>query len=179
MVSREAIVIRGDIDSNIQSFMRHLRAANLAPNTIDTYSSAAKQLADFLAAQEMPLDVANIKREHVESFIADVLSRARPATAANRYRGCQSFFNWLVDEGEVRGSPMAKMKPPRVPENPPNVLKETELRALLATCEKGANFEDRRDHALLMVLIDTGARRQEAAGLRFDPNDALANDIDL
>lgn len=179
MVERQSIVIKGDIGSNIASFTRHLRAANLAPNTIDTYTGSARQLAEWLQVQGMPTDVAHIKREHIESFIADLLTRAKAATAANRYRGCQSFFNWLVDEGEVRESPMAKMKPPRVPENPPDVLRDADLRALLATCEKGANFEDRRDHALLMVLIDTGARRQEVAGLRFDPSDDLQNDVDL
>ncbi|MBI2723995.1 MAG: tyrosine-type recombinase/integrase [Chloroflexi bacterium] len=179
MAERQSIVIKGDIGSNIASFTRHLRAANLAPNTIDTYTGSARQLAEWLQVQEMPTDVAHIKREHIESFIADLLTRAKAATAANRYRGCQSFFNWLAEEGEVRESPMAKMKPPRVPENPPNVLREADLRALLATCEKGANFEDRRDHALLMVLIDTGARRQEVAGLRFDPSDDLQNDVDL
>jgi len=179
MVERQSIVIKGDIAGNIASFTRHLRAANLAPNTIDTYTGSARQLAEWLQVQGIPTDVAHIKREHIESFIADLLTRAKAATAANRYRGCQSFFTWLVDEGEVRESPMAKMKPPRVPENPPDVLRDADLRALLATCEKGANFEDRRDHALLMVLIDTGARRQEVAGLRFDPSDDLQNDVDL
>jgi len=179
MFERQSIVIKGDIAGNIASFTRHLRAANLAPNTIDTYTGSARQLAEWLQVQGMPTDVAHIKREHIESFIADLLTRAKAATAANRYRGCQSFFTWLVDEGEVRESPMAKMKPPRVPENPPDVLRDADLRALLATCEKGANFEDRRDHALLMVLIDTGARRQEVAGLRFDPSDDLQNDVDL
>lgn len=179
MVERQSIVIKGDIAGNIASFTRHLRAANLAPNTIDTYTGSARQLAEWLQVQGMPTDVAHIKREHIESFIADLLTRAKAATAANRYRGCQSFFGWLVDEGEVRESPMAKMKPPRVPENPPDVLRDADLRALLATCEKGATFEDRRDHALLMVLIDTGARRQEVAGLRFDPSDDLQNDVDL
>ena len=32
---------------------------------------------------------------------------------------------------------MSKMKPPKIPENPPPVLREVELKALLATCEKG------------------------------------------
>ena len=74
---------------------------------------------------------------------------------------------------------MARMKPPRVPENPPPVLQEAELKALLATCEKGNSLEDRRDHALLRVFIDTGARRTENGGLRYDPREDENNDIDL
>jgi hypothetical protein len=45
----------------------------------------------------MPTDVAVISREHVEAFITDQLARWRPATAANRYRGLQRFFAWLVE----------------------------------------------------------------------------------
>lgn len=173
------IVAGGDIAVNIQSFARHLRAENLSPRTQETYTESARQLAEFLADKGMPLYVAKIKREHVEAFITSLLERWKPATANNRFRGLQAFFNWLVDEGEVKESPMAKMKPPRVPEMAPPVLREEELKAILSRCEKGTQFEDRRDAALLRVLIDTGARRAEIGGLRFDIPDDDNNDVDL
>ena len=127
----------------------------------------------------MPRDVESMTREHVEAFITDLLERWKPATANNRYRGLQSFFRWLVEEGEIGESPMVHMKPPRVPENPPDVLREEELRALLGTCERGPAFEERRDAAILRVFIDTGARRAEIAGLRWKPGDDDNNDVDL
>jgi site-specific recombinase XerD len=126
----------------------------------------------------MPTDVAKIKREHLEAFIADLLERWKPATAANRYRGLQQYFRWLVDEGEIRESPMARMRPPKVPESLPPVLRPDELRRLLASCA-GDTFEGRRDAAVLSVLVDTGARRAEVAGLRFTPEDETTNDVDL
>lgn len=177
--SSSPIEATGDIAVNIASFSRHLRAENLSPRTIETYTESARQLAAFLAEQGMPQDVANITREHIESFISHLLERWKPATANNRFRGIQAFFKWLADEGEIRENPMARMKPPRVAEQPPPVLQETELSALLATCEKGNGLEERRDHAILRVFIDTGARRAEIAGLRFDPQDDASNDIDL
>lgn len=114
----------------------------------------------------MPQDVAHITREHVEAFITSLLERWKPATANNRFRGLQAFFKWLLEEGEIRTNPTARVKPPRLPEYTPAVLTEKELRALLATCEKVSGFEDRRDHAILRVFIDTGARRAEIGGLR-------------
>jgi len=125
------------------------------------------------------LEVANIRREHVESFIEQLLKRWRPATAANRFRSLQQFFKWLVDEGEIKDSPMAKMRVPKVPEYEPPVLREEELKKLLATCDKGDTFDNRRDAAVLRVLIDTGMRRAECAGLRFNPHDDDNNDVDL
>ncbi len=177
--SSASIETGGDIAVNIASFARHLRAENLSPRTVETYTESTRQLAVFLTEKGMPQDVATVTREHIEAFITHLLDRWKPATANNRFRGLQSFFKWLADEGEISESPMARMKPPRVPENPPPVLQESELRALLATCEKGTRLEDRRDHAILRVFIDTGARRAEVAGLRFDPQDDANNDVDL
>ncbi len=173
------ITAAGDIVVNIESYGRHLRAENLSPRTGQTYMESARQLARFLGERGMPRDVASITREHVEAFIAGLLERWKPATANNRYRGLQSFFRWLVEEGEIGESPMVHMKPPRVPDNPPDVLREEELRALLATCERGPRFEDRRDAAILRAFIDTGARRAEIAGLRWNPGDDDNNDVDL
>lgn len=66
----------------------------------------------------MPLAVAKIKREHIEGFVSELLEHRKPATAANRFRGLQQFFKWAIDEGEIKESPMAKMHPPKAPEQP-------------------------------------------------------------
>ncbi len=178
--------IIGDIGVNVESFGRHLRAENLSPKTQITYLESCNQFGRFLAEQGMPQRVADITREHCEAFMTDLLNRRKPngeqfkpATANNRYRGLQSFFKWLVEEGEVKTSPMAHMKPPRVPENPPDVLKEGQLKALIGVCEKDQTFAGRRDAALIRVFIDTGARRAELAGLRWNPNADERNDLDL
>ena len=54
----------------------------------------------------------------IEAFLADLLARWKPATAANRYRSLKVFYAWLEDEGEIAADPMAKMKPPAIPEQP-------------------------------------------------------------
>ncbi len=59
------------------------------------------------------------------------------------------------------------------------MLREDAVRALLATCEHGRTFEDRRDYALLCVLYDTGGRRTEIARFRWHPTDHAASDVDL
>ena len=169
----------GDLAANIDSFRRHLAAENLSPRTLKVYTEAARLLEGFLADRGMPRDVANIRREHVEAFVADQLERLKPATASNRYRSLRALFKWLEEEGELpNGNPMMKMKPPRVPEQPPDILREDELKALLKTCE-GKDYESRRDHAILRVFLDTGARVGEVTGIRWDPDDEENNDLDL
>jgi site-specific recombinase XerD len=162
----------------VPSWQRHLRAANLSPRTIQSYTEAARQFAGFLAAQGMACTPSAIAREHVEAFIEHILDQRSASTAANRYRSLQQFFRWLVDEGEITVSPMTKMRPPLVPEKPVPILSVDEQRRLLAVCS-GRKVEDLRDRAILRLLIDTGARLSEIAGLRYDATDGEASDVDL
>lgn len=79
---------------------------------------------------------------------------------------------WAVSEGEpnFNASPMERMRPPAVPEQPVAVLSEEQIGALLRACH-GTAFEDRRDEAIVRLLIDTEMRRGECAGLAVDDLD--------
>jgi site-specific recombinase XerD len=173
------ITTKGDIDINLKSYGRWLRAANLSERTQETYCESVRQLARYLESQGMPLQVAHIRGEHIGAFITDLLEKWKPATANNRYRGLQNFFKFLLDDGEIQQNPMARLKPPKIPAAPPDVLREEQLKALLATCEKGQDFESRRDAALIRVFIDTGARLSEVTNLKLMPDDPTQNDVDL
>jgi len=126
----------------------------------------------------MPTDVAAIRREHVEAFITDQLARLAPASAANRYSSLRPFFNWLVEEGEIKASPMARMRKPKLPEHAPPILTDAELGAILRACE-GPSFDDRRDAALVRVFLSTGARLSEVTNLRWTREVPETNDVDL
>ena len=69
----KAIKQVGDFPVNITSFTRHCWAENLSPATVDAYVGATQQFYRFLVDQGMPLDVANVRREHVETFVTDLL----------------------------------------------------------------------------------------------------------
>ncbi len=156
------------------SFRRSLEAQNRSPKTLIAYCEAVRLLEGFLTAQGMPREVGHVRREHIEAFITDQLTRLKPATAASRYRSLQQFWRWAVEEGEVKASPMANMKPPKVPDDPPPVMSEDDLRALVKACE-GQAFVDRRDMAIVRLFLDTGARRAEIAGLMVDDIDWTLN----
>jgi site-specific recombinase XerD len=171
--------VNSDIRVNLTSFERYLKAVNRSPRTIETYTESVDQMVKYLEARGMPLLVANIHREHIESYIAHLLETRKASTANNRYKGVQSFFKWLVDEGEIKDNPMARMKPPQVPEVQPDVLREAQVKALLATCDKGNDFRSRRDAALILVFYDTGARLNEVTNLRWNSQDDRTSDVDL
>lgn len=155
-----------DIAANLLAFGHTLGSQNRSALTVKSYSAAIRLLDDFLAGRGMPRAVASIRREHIEAFIEDQLERLRPASAANRYRSLQQFFKWLVEEGEIQTSPMARMHPPTIPETPPPVLREAAL-AALKKATAGVDFEARRDRAIIDLFHDSGIRLAEMAGLKL------------
>ena len=168
----------GHLAALLPSWRRHLRAENKSPRTIQSYEEAATLFAAFLAAEGLPTAVEDIRRAHVEAWLDHLIRLHKPATVANRYRSLQQLFRWLEDEEELSRSPMAKMRPPHVPEQPVPVLSDDQLRRLLAACA-GRGFTDRRDHAIVRVLLDSGVRLAELTGLTYVRSDPEGSALDL
>jgi site-specific recombinase XerD len=153
----------------IRSFERHLRALNRSERTIETYLISLRQAEAFLRAHGITLEAAT--RAHLEAFMADVLARGRaPSTAATYHKVLKLLYAWLVEEEEIPTDPMAKLRPPIVPDKPVPIVPADALKRLFAVCA-GSSFEARRDTALVTLLLDTGARRAEMTGITLDDVD--------
>lgn len=161
-------LFEADLDLLCESWESHLRSRNLAPGTISNYLASIGMFDKFLASKGMPRSVTNIRREHIEAFIADILDRRSPATASIRYVILKLFWVWLIEEGEVKESPVRNIKRPKagVPVIP--TLSMEELKTLLNSCKRDKRFLGLRDHALLRLYASTGARRSEIVDLALD-----------
>ena len=115
------------------------------------------QLDAYLTTHGLSHNVRDLDRADLERWIIAILEARKPATAQTRYRALARLFSWLVSEGEIAQSPMTGMTGPKVPENPPDVLSLDDMRRLVTIC-RGTSFDDRRDGAILRVLIDLGVR---------------------
>lgn len=151
-------------------FESSILSANKSKQTRDVYLGAVQQLDAFLAAQELPRDLTKIKRLHLERFMRDQLTRLKPASAAARYAGLRAFFTWALAEALIEESPVASMKPPKVPIPEVKSLRHEEVERLFKACA-GATFRAARDLALLRFMLDTGVRRSEAAHLKVEDFD--------
>ena len=162
--------LTADYDVLRASFERMLRAENLSPRTVETYLSGVDDLGTFLATNGMPRRVGSIRREHIEAWLTQLLARLSAGTVLIRFRAARRFFAFLRDDGEISRDPMERIKPPKVVEQPPAVLDAAALGKLWKTTE-ATDFRSRRDRAILALLIDTGMRRSECAGLTVDALD--------
>ncbi|MCK9495474.1 MAG: tyrosine-type recombinase/integrase, partial [Dehalococcoidia bacterium] len=79
------------------------------------------------------------------------------------FREVRCFFNWLVDAGYLDQTPFRGMKNIRLPQRIVRPFATDQVATLLAACEDGPIGV--RDRALLMTLLDTGARCSEIVQL--------------
>jgi len=81
--------------------MRTLRSQNKASSTQRIYSTAARQLIDFLdSAGRLRVPEALSKRD-IEAFMEHMTSTRSASTANVTYRALQQWFRWMIDEEEI------------------------------------------------------------------------------
>lgn len=148
----------------LPSFERHLLAGNKSRGTIKVYGDSVRLLIAHLDRTGQSRSIDDIDRAALEGYLIDRMARVQPATLSIEYRAFQQFWRWAIDEDETTTNPVARLKPPIVPEHSPAVLTDVEVRSLIGSCGD-RTFLDRRDLAILRLFLDTGARRSEVSGL--------------
>ncbi|GAA0388352.1 hypothetical protein GCM10009530_44300 [Microbispora corallina] len=180
----------------VPSWRLALESEKLAAGTITSYLHSARLLIEYLDKHDMAGQLDKIRAKHLRAFLAARLNgcwlddtrvqpcpcgdtRARSAGDAHKhFRNLRVLFNWLVAEDELAASPMANVAPPNVVVQPVEPLTEEELRLMLKTCD-GTTFIDRRDTAIMRILLDNGMRGSGLAGLRYHPDDPELTDVFL
>jgi site-specific recombinase XerD len=162
-------------DLHFAAYERDLKIRNRSPRTAQNYRETLEQLAAHVEGA----DVLELGRSEVEGYILDVMEKRSASSAAGRYRALRAFYNWAVREDLIPVSPMARMTPPRVVEQPVPVVNDDVLKALLKACS-GSGFEDRRDTAIIRLWCEPGSPRlSETAGLVLDDLDMTLGVVKL
>jgi len=91
--------------------------------------------------------------------------KARPATVWTYFVVLDVLFTFLVSEEAIAASPMAALKPPRIPADQIQPFSEPQVKSLLLAATKSRY--PRRDTALILFLLDTGCRAAEAVALKM------------
>jgi len=146
------------------SFRRHVRAEGRSERTATVYGQAIRFHSAWLVAQGRTATLDELSRAGIRNWLSELADVLEPSTVRTRYKGLRRFCRWLVAEGELEVDPMVGLEVPHVVDRPVPVLSDDDLAALLKTCN-GRTFNDRRDEAVIRLLLDCGLRVSELSGL--------------
>lgn len=89
-----------------------------------------------------------------------------PRSIETYCRGIRAFFGFLAREELINSSPMARVKLPKVPRRVTPTFTQQEIERLLSQPDKKTR-RGFRDYAVMLALVDTGARVSEIANLKL------------
>lgn len=149
---------RDDLAALLDSWIVHLKAERKSPSTLKSYRLGVEQ---FVAWSERTGTPPELNRRTLGAFIAALLDDGAEATTAKaRQLAVRRFSAWLAEEDEIPEDRLFGVKPPKVDTKVTPSLTDDECRALLVACS-GKEFRDRRDEAIVRMMLETGARCDE------------------
>ena len=160
---------------HLNAYERDLKIRNRSPRTAQNYAETLNQLSEFVDGS----DLLELDRTGVEDYILWTMENRSASSACGRYRALRAFYNWAVREELIPVSPMARMTPPRVVEQPVPVVGDDDLKLLIKACS-GGSFEDLRDTAIIRLWCEAGSPRvSEMSGIDVADVDQIVDVVKL
>lgn len=122
--------------------------------------------------------MVNISAELLRDYLAGLESTGHNAGGRHaKYRAVRAFLNWWQREADPQGwrNPIERVRPPRLPVNIIEPVSEEAVQSLLDTCDDG--FVGARDKAIILFLLDTGARARELLSIDLEDVDIVSGDV--
>ena len=144
----------------------------LSEHTVRDYCAAADEFIELLAAKGTAL--ASVKITDIDGAIAAKHAKGTwcRRTLHDYAQRLRAFFRFAESRGWCRPGLAAGIMPPgfRADENVPKGLTRLDVQRLLDSTE-GDRAADKRDRAILMLLVAYGLRASEVGHLRLDDLD--------
>lgn len=165
---REAAeAVKDDVASAVTSFLnryaeQHQRKASL--------KETKRYLENEAATAWEGRSIKSITKRDVIDLLDAAVDRGATVTANRLLAAVRRFFNWCAERGIVDASPVAGIKAPTAEKSRDRILSDKELGLVW----KGAESIDWPFGPFIHLLILTGQRRDEIAGMRWSEID-MAN----
>ncbi len=157
------------LGNSIESFLIDRQSEGLARSTVKFYRQNLHPFHIYCRNNGVQLvqDITPDLRRH---YFLKLAETHNPGGVHGHYRSLRALFRWLTNE-EIMPltwrNPMLKVKPPKVNLEPLEPISLEDVRALIDTCEHNT-FAGERDRAVLLFLLDTGARASETCNVKLE-----------
>jgi site-specific recombinase XerD len=145
----------------LADFLVSGRARGLSPKTLDWYRMIGERFAAFRTSRGADPALSAMSVAEARAFVVSLQEAGlSPSSVAGFVRGLRAFSAWCAADGLVAEDPLRRLPRPQVPSRLIGTLGPVELERLLAVAS-------RRDRLIIALLLDTGLRLSELAGLRI------------
>jgi site-specific recombinase XerD len=146
----------------MDAFLSDRKAQGATKGTLRFYGQKLRLFSDYCHDNSV---------EHIEQITARFIRQYlffledgghNPGGRHAAFRSLRAFLNWYENEAEPDGwsNPIRKVKAPRVPVELLEPVSHETIADMVKTCKRGT-FSGDRDVAILLCLLDTGARASE------------------
>ncbi len=151
------------LPSLIGRFVKHLESQGKSAFTVVAYKKDLEQFIGFLTTQEIA-DIREVKKDHINGFINKLVSENYTKKSASRkLNSIRTFFRYLKNDGIIEQNPSLDVSHPKYVQSAPRIFSKLEYRALRDFAK-----EETRTYALVEILLQTGMKIGELAGLKID-----------
>jgi site-specific recombinase XerD len=158
-----------DLFMAIEAFLSDKKSQNLSRATLGFYHEKLLRFTEYCEGRAIK-SILQITPNDLRQYMLHLEEKGHnPGGCHAAYRTIRAFLNWWEMEVEPDGwkNPIRKTKPPKVDLEPLEPVKFEIAYALLDTCEKGTFYGD-RDHAIILMLMDTGLRASEMLSIDLE-----------
>ncbi len=149
----------------IEAYLLACRAEGKSPNTIRWYEQKLRSFCGFLCSRQLPLNPDDLTPEIVRGLVVHLQATGVSAFTTRGYvQVVKGLFTWLENEGYIDENPLHRVKLPKTPKYVVRPLEEDEVGRILDVIDPRTRA-GARDLAILLLLLDTGIRLGELAGL--------------
>ncbi|KKP67629.1 MAG: Tyrosine recombinase XerC [Candidatus Roizmanbacteria bacterium GW2011_GWA2_35_19] len=150
------------LPSLVERFIKFLETQGKSTFTVVAYKKDLEQFSGYLTSVEIQ-DVREVKKENIEGFINKLIAESYTKKSASRkLNSIRTFFRYLKQEGIIVQNPSLDVSHPKYIQSPPRIFTKLEYRAL-----RDFSKEDARTYALVEILLQTGIKIGELAGLEI------------
>jgi integrase/recombinase XerC len=171
------------MEAKLSAFCARLSADGRSPATIDAYSRDLALVTRVLARVAPTTALRDVTPATLNAVFTDeeiVATNGKLRSAASMHRmraATRTFFSWAMTNGLIASNPAQSLRTHRLIRKPPRFLTISEKRALLKEVKGRESFADLRDRVMIEILLGTGMRLSELAGLDRSDIDLVAKHV--
>ena len=150
-------------------FDEDLAGKDRSPLTRRHYRADLERFAHGIEeAYAEPCSLSSVSARDIAAYKTHLLAekRLKPQTVNRKLAALASFFRWALERRRVTEDPTAFIRGVKEARTAPKALERNEQNRLLRKAGQGRPNHQKRDLALVMVLLHTGLRVQELCSLK-------------